>query len=161
MDDIRKIASYILCKYKAMYGKDMDEMKLHKLLYFSQRESFVITGHALFSDTFKAWRYGPVMVSIRSCYKDGSLENGKYGTDVSPDTEKVLQATFNLYADKDARSLSAITHGEYSWRTAHEGYAPMASCDIDVKTEDIAKDAERIKTRRYLLSKYKQFVEST
>ena len=41
MIDVINIASYICQRYKEQFGLCIDEMKLHKLLYLSQRESFV------------------------------------------------------------------------------------------------------------------------
>lgn len=161
MDDVRKIATYICKLYRERYGRNVDEMKLHKLLYFSQRESFVMNDEPLFEDTFQAYKYGPVLVSIRPLYKDGSLENNIFGYDISEKAKDVIAAVFEMYASKDSWSLSSITHGEYSWRNARKGYAPMDACDVEIKTEDIAVDAKRIKQRRFLLSNYQKFIESS
>ena len=38
MVDVVVIASYISERYQKEYGERIDEMKLHKLLYFTQRE---------------------------------------------------------------------------------------------------------------------------
>ena len=44
MDSIVDIAKYLIDRYKMVSKEDniIDEMKLHKLLYFAQRESFAI-----------------------------------------------------------------------------------------------------------------------
>ena len=39
MEELRQIASYICMRYQKEFGRGIDEMKLHKLLYFVQRES--------------------------------------------------------------------------------------------------------------------------
>ena len=44
MESILNVASYIIKKYEG----NIDEMKLHKLLYFIQRESLAMTGEFLF-----------------------------------------------------------------------------------------------------------------
>lgn len=151
-----------MCKlYRERYGKHIDEMKLHKLLYFAQRESFVINNEPLFDDLFKAYKYGPVLVSIRPYFKDGSLDNIYFGEDISLKAKKVVAVVFDMYASKDSWSLSSITHGEYSWRTARQGYAPMDACDVTLKTEDIAVDAKRIKQRRFLLENYQKFINTS
>lgn len=41
MLDVVKVASYISRRYEREYGSQIDEMKLHKLLYFAQRESII------------------------------------------------------------------------------------------------------------------------
>ena len=49
MDSILNTASYIVHKYKELTGDDIDEMKLHKLLYFTQRDSLAMQGVPAFS----------------------------------------------------------------------------------------------------------------
>lgn len=43
MVSVNIAASYIYEKYKSEFGTTIDEMKLHKLLYFAQRESIIHT----------------------------------------------------------------------------------------------------------------------
>lgn len=51
-------------KYKEISnGKNLEEMKLHKLLYFVQRESLAITGNPLFAEPFEGWILESVSVS--------------------------------------------------------------------------------------------------
>ena len=42
MENMRNVAGYIATRYKDEYKADIDEMKLHKLMYFAQREAYVI-----------------------------------------------------------------------------------------------------------------------
>ena len=65
MIDVIKVASYIYKRYKDEKNTEIDQMKLHKLLYFSQRESIIRTGQQMFKDQFEAWKYGPVIVKVR------------------------------------------------------------------------------------------------
>ena len=41
MEDLMNVASYIYNRYETENGTRIDEMKLHKLMYFSQRESLI------------------------------------------------------------------------------------------------------------------------
>lgn len=148
MEDVVKIASYICQRYLKQFGERIDEMKLHKLLYFMQRESIIQTGEPLFADCFEAWRYGPVMVSIRQRYKSDTLQ------EVLPASEeecyrKVFDTVFDLYAPKDSWSLSSITHGEYAWQEARRRSVSDEQ-HRTIFTEDIRKDAERVRVRRIL-----------
>lgn len=160
MTDVLKIASYICQRYKEQFGNCIDEMKLHKLLYFCQRESIVQTGEPLFAEKFKAWRYGPVLVDIRQKYRDGSIHTMSLSDDLKQ-YDAVFDKIFQTYASKDSWSLSAITHGEYSWQKARIGYAPDAQCDVAIETDDIRKDAERIKVRRLLINRISTLKEAS
>ena len=52
MEDVMNVAAYIINRYLAEYNQPIDEMKLHKLMYFAQRESFIQTDQPLFDATF-------------------------------------------------------------------------------------------------------------
>lgn len=44
MIGILQVAAYICHRYFEEFGARIDEMKLHKLLYFTQRECFIQKG---------------------------------------------------------------------------------------------------------------------
>lgn len=69
MEDVQQIASYISQRYEKEYGRQIDEMKLHKLLYLTQREAIIETGEPLFEDQFEAWKYGPVLYSVHKAFQ--------------------------------------------------------------------------------------------
>lgn len=73
MERAINVARYICDEYHKISGEAIDEMKLHKLLYFSQRESIAITGEPLFNDVFEGWRYGPVCVAVRNDFCQGEM----------------------------------------------------------------------------------------
>lgn len=154
MEDVIKIASYIADRYQKEYGSCIDEMKLHKLLYFTQRESIIQTGTPLFETAFEAWKYGPVLVEIRRYYKNNSL-NLELSADKIKLYQPVFDKVFKQYASKDSWSLSTITHGEYSWKHARVGIPATENCSVKMQLEDIRKDAERIRLRRFILGKMK------
>ena len=64
MDTIIDTASYIIKKYREITGENLDKMKLHKLLYFTQREAFAITGQPAFEGILEGWKYGPVSPEV-------------------------------------------------------------------------------------------------
>ena len=150
MADVLKIASYIAERYKRAFKERIDEMKLHKLLYFTQREALIQTDAPMFDASFYGWKYGPVLLEIREGYRNDTLH-----TQPSEETikkyQKVFDKIFEHYAVKDSWSLSRLSHGELSWKNARIGLLPSESGNVKMKIEDIRKDAERIKMRRYLL----------
>ena len=154
MEDVVKVASYIVSRYQKEYGSSMDEMKLHKLLYFTQRESIIQTGSPLFETAFEAWKYGPVLVEIRRYYKNNLL-NVELPAEKIEQYQPVFDKVFQQYASKDSWSLSTITHGEYSWQNARKGVSAKENSSNKIQIEDIRKDAERIRLRRFILRKMK------
>ena len=47
MKKILDIAKYLTKKYKDEKKEEIDELKLHKLLYFSQKESIMLSNYYL------------------------------------------------------------------------------------------------------------------
>ena len=149
MEKLLDVASYIVSRYSKEYGSYIDEMKLHKLLYFAQRESFIINGEALFNDCFHGWKFGPVMPSIRMVYKTKTFPEVTYLLE-----EKLTplgNIIFKEYACKNSWSLSRLTHSEISWKNSRIGIGQYEDSDNIIKTEDIQKDAIRYWARaKYL-----------
>lgn len=145
MIDVRTAAKYLIQRYEHESGRTMDEMKLHKLLYFTQRESFVLLGKPMFADKFEAWKYGPVMRCLRKSrwqYDEQSV------LPVDSEYIPVLEDTLSRYAAMDSWSLSSISHGETCWQKAKDkeaGYSP-----VEIETSDIEYDARVIKYRRLI-----------
>lgn len=142
-----EIASCICSRYQTEYGKKIDEMKLHKLLYFVQRESFIQTGRSLFSEQFEAWKFGPVMPCIREYYKTNTFP------DCSTDdvTDKIIDNVFKIYGDTRPWSLGMMSHEEISWKNARVGVPEDKNGNTKISAEDIRLDAERIKQMRNIV----------
>ena len=150
MVDVVKIASYISERYKKEYGSPIDEMKLHKLLYFTQRECIIQTGKPMFAESFSAWKYGPVMACIRPLFKKDGLHDVA-SEEIVGEYKSILDKIFVQYATKSSLSLSALSHREYSWRKARGSVGRDEHSDALIDVRDIEKDAERIRMRRILL----------
>lgn len=111
------MASYITDRYLKEFGENIGEMKLHKLLYFTQRESLIRKWKPMFEEQFLAWRYGPVMVSIRSAFANNKL-NDMPSEEFVNHYKDVFDFVFQNYAPQDAWSLSYLSHVEISWKNA-------------------------------------------
>lgn len=114
MESILNVASYIIGKYK---GK-IDEMKLHKLLYFIQRESLAVRGLPLFYEGFKAWKYGPVSLKVRM------FLNNKFDflvEDIDINNKYIVDNVLMQYGNMNSWEMSILTHKEKSWLEAQGG----------------------------------------
>ena len=153
MKDMMTVASYICNRYQAEHGERIDEMKLHKLLYFAQREALIQTGKPLFDGDFQGWRFGPVAADIRKPYRDDAFNPAVSDADMGEDRE-ILDYVFENYARKDSWSLSRLTHGEICWKKSRKGIAPTESSSNLIPLDDIRLDADRIRERRAMLNQY-------
>ena len=145
------VAAYIAERYYSLSGQQIDEMKLHKLMYFAQRESLVQTGEPLFESTFFGWKYGPILKEIRSAFKDHTFSLIKV-QGFNQDRSLIMNRVFEEYAGRESWSLSRLTHGELSWKNSRNGVPEDSNSDNPMDIEDIKADAERIKQRRKMLT---------
>lgn len=66
MAETLAVAKFLNELHVKKHGNAMDQMKMHKMMYFSQRESLMIFGSPLFDEEFEAWKYGPVLIGVRN-----------------------------------------------------------------------------------------------
>lgn len=151
MEDLMCVASYVYNRYFGEFGLKIDEMKLHKLLYFAQRESLIQRQEPLFDAVFYGWKFGPILKEIRIAYRDDSFYTS-IPSDVVDRITPIMDKVFEEYAGKDSWSLSRLTHGEYAWKNSRIGIPDGENGDLPMKLEDIRMDANRIRERREMLS---------
>lgn len=148
MLSVLKIASFFSTKFLNTFGTKIDEMKLHKLLYLTQRECLIQYNSPIFGEVFEAWKYGPVVPEVRHYYKDDLLIV-KISQDELAPYLGVINQVFESYASQNSWSLSSITHGEYAWQNAYNNSGAKGGAIIS--TDDMRKDASRVRLRRFLL----------
>ena len=144
MERIIDVAQYIYDEYKRQSGETIDEMKLHKLLYFAQRESLAITNEPMFSEGFAGWKYGPVSEIVRRC----NTKEGMYTEDIleiSAGSKKKKKNIILQYGAMASWKLSQISHKELSWLNSRKGLPEGANGNAPLKLEDIRKDAEKVR----------------
>lgn len=144
-------AKYISVNYKKKYNDPIDEMKLHKLLYFGQRESLIHSDHALFQDIFHGWRFGPVIPEIRKKYNE-IIQCKEIILDAY--SVFILDETLARYGEKDSWSLSRLSHGEYSWQKSREGISEHQNGNRVIPLDDIRLDAKKMRDRRNNLNRF-------
>lgn len=153
MERIIDVAQYIYDEYKQQSGEVIDEMKLHKLLYLSQRESLAITNEPLFPEAFEGWKYGPVSKEVRALY----TEDGMYYEDRRPLSAEATYIVKNVilqYGGLASWKLSEISHKEISWRNARKDLAPGENGNRPLSIDDIRKDAEKVRPYDALCDMY-------
>lgn len=141
------VGKYIFDKYKSEHGEKIDEMKMHKIMYFILRESLMYSDEAIFQEPFFAWKYGPVLKSIRSEYKTHNYY--AYEQKELPMCEiNLINSVYYRYMDMNSWTLSRLSHAELSWRKARVGMEPDDNGNVEMKLKFIKLDALREKIYR-------------
>lgn len=152
MEKILNVAQYLMVEYKKMSGEIIDQMKLHKLLYFAQRESFAVTGRPLFDGELQGWKYGPVAPEVRAYFTDEGI--------AFPTEEPSIEAAYILknvlleYGPIASWKLSEISHKEISWLNTRIGLGQEDMGNRPLALEDIQKDAEKVRPYDYVWDMY-------
>ena len=101
MDKALTVASYLYSEYLKRISNDISEMRMHKLMYFLQRESLIELDTVLFDEPFHGWKFGPVLKSVRSAYMDAKQRSTvpffQVNNDVSEETKKLVEAVLEKY----------------------------------------------------------------
>ena len=141
------VAKYLNELHVKKHGSTMEQMKMHKMMYFSQRESLMISGNPLFSDDFEAWKYGPVLVNVRNEYLTGRMFDREY-KELSNTEKKLVESVYKRYDEYDAWQLSTLSHAEYSWCQARKRLVAGEAGNEKMSSSAMKVDATREFLRR-------------
>jgi uncharacterized phage-associated protein len=134
----KEVAEYIISYFSNIVTNpiegDLTNLKLQKLLYYTQVLSLKRTGELLFNDKMEAWDYGPVVPEIYHQYKS-------FGRDVldtdSPnlmfkplDKKMIIDDVIKDKGRFTGIALMEMTHQENPWKLAR-------SSDDKIITQDL------------------------
>ena len=156
MERILDIAKYLTKKYKDEKKEEIDELKLHKILYFSQKEYIMLINDFLFEEDFEGWYLGPINKLVRKEYK--SIKTGKEDISLKDMEKKIIDRVFDRYKDMDSYKLSNLSHKEYSWIKSRIGLKRGEKGNQKLLKEDIKIDAERYK-KQLIADKKEELLE--
>jgi len=142
MDKILNVADYIIHRYKELTNEPLDEMKLHKLLYFTQREAFAVIGEPAFEGDFEGWKFGPVSREVRTNFMDGEIVVPTAA--ISDTVAYIVNNVIQEYGSLASWKLSELSHRESSWLNARKGLAKGENGNRVIRLEDIREDAKKI-----------------
>lgn len=134
--------------YREKHGDSMDQMRMHKMLYLAQRESLMVSGTPLFEDVFEAWKYGPVLVTVRDEYKKKvNVFSEDYG-ELEEKEKLLVESVFKRYDEYTSWELSTLSHAERSWLQARQGLSNSEAGSEKMRLSAMKVDATREFLRR-------------
>ncbi len=152
MDRIVDVAQCLIEKYRQLTGEDIGELKLQKLLYFCQRESYAVFGSPMFKEKMQGWKHGPVSPAVRASFAGDGMNCAT--RPVGLDTLYIVNRVLDQYASLASWKLSQLSHEEKSWLRSREGLAPDARGAQLLRDEDIAEDAKKVRPYDSLYDMY-------
>lgn len=152
MDRIIDTAAYVTKRYTELTKEELGEMKLHKLLYFIQRESLAITGEPAFDGVFEGWKFGPVCREVRANFCEGEIICPT--NDISERLKYIANNVILEYGSLAAWKLSELSHKDISWRNARRGLSPNDNGSVQLKLSDIRIDASKVRPYDHVWDMY-------
>ncbi|BAY25189.1 putative prophage protein [Calothrix sp. NIES-2100] len=143
MIDCLNVARYFIVKaYEDGIEAEMTNMKVQKLLYYSQSLHLALYDEPLFDEEIQAWRYGPVCPPAYRFYSEFEanqlpVPSKDFLLQISDEQKKLLEEIWEYFGGYHAYRLSDMTHGEFPWKKARKGLAPQASSTEPIRLEDM------------------------
>ncbi|WP_041794575.1 Panacea domain-containing protein [Streptobacillus moniliformis] len=142
MEKIIEVARFIVKRYKEMYSENIDEIKLQKLIYFTQKESILYTGNLLFIEKMKAWRLGPVSIKVRNGYRNRSVNKQNYN--LKTFNKYIINNVIIKYGLYSSSKLINLTHKERAWKLARKGLLENERSVNNIDVNLIFDEKERL-----------------
>jgi uncharacterized phage-associated protein len=134
---VNQIADFLLVESRDR-GDVLTNLKLQKLLYYSQAWHLALTGKPIFSEDFEAWVHGPVVPSQYHRFKNHEWrpimdEVGK--PDLPADLVSHLVEIVDVFGSETATALELMTHEEKPWINARGNIPIDQSCNTVIKKD--------------------------
>ena len=144
MQDCLDIANYFIARaYEDGRESSMTNMKVQKLLYYSQSLHLALQDEPLFKDEIQAWRYGPVCPPAYRFYQRFEAEQLPVPTQtdlpdrLSQEERDLLEEVWLYFGEHHAYTLSGMTHVEFPWKKARKGLPTQAASTEPIKIADM------------------------
>ncbi|MGK7942420.1 MAG: Panacea domain-containing protein [Crocosphaera sp.] len=141
MVDPLEIAKYFIIRaYEDGREYQMTNMKVQKLLYYSQCLHLALYNEPLFAQEIQAWRYGPVCPTAYRFYSEFEAkqlpipQQDKLET-LTQEKKELLEEVWQYFGEYHAYYLSDMTHLEFPWKKARKGLSSYerSTNPIDLK----------------------------
>jgi uncharacterized phage-associated protein len=122
-DPLNAARYFIVRAYEDGKDAEMTNMKLQKLLYYTQSLYLALYNEPLFEEEIQAWRYGPVCPPAYCYYSqyEGNqlpIPSDSNFSDISSDIKDLFEEVWSYFGVHNAYLLSDMTHDEIPWKSA-------------------------------------------
>ncbi len=142
IDSLNAARYFIVRAYEDGIEAEMTNMKVQKLLYYSQSLHLALYDEPLFEEEIQAWRYGPVCPPAYRFYSEFEanqlpVPSQNFLLQIPDEKKKLLEEVWEYFGGYHAYRLSDMTHGEFPWKKARKGLPPQASSTEPILLDDM------------------------
>ena len=119
----------------------VSNLKLQKLLYYSQAWHLAFFKQPLFNEEIEAWVHGPVVPEVFRTYRDNKWARICRVEDVviPGSIRSHLEEVWRVYGSLSANDLERLTHSEAPWLDARAGIASDVSCHAVITKDSMQR----------------------
>lgn len=124
------IAKFIVGQFHSK-GMPINNLKLQKLLYYSQAWHLALKDNALFNERIEAWIHGPVIPPVFQEYKSfrwSPIVIEDVTVQLAQKTQAHVEEVLAQYGRFSSWDLERMTHNEDPWKIARGGLPADISC---------------------------------
>jgi uncharacterized phage-associated protein len=121
--------------------------RLQNLLYYVQGWSLGVRGEPMFPEPIQAWRQGPVIPKVHSCFADcgsGPIPLPTTSPQFSDEDRAFIDSIWSGYKIHSAARLREMTHSEPPWTIAFGACSPGQACGGEVTHEAMLRYFARL-----------------
>jgi uncharacterized phage-associated protein len=145
MENINDVCDYVIFRVKSEDDTSLSNLKLQKLLYYTQAWHLAFHSKKLFEGDFQAWIHGPVNREIferfkqtKSIYSEITIEdilNNTVSDKLNSPIKEHIDTILESYAKFSGTQLEYMAHNEEPWLSARIGLSNSDRCEqvIDEK----------------------------
>jgi uncharacterized phage-associated protein len=134
------VSDFLLCESRER-GDVLTNLKLQKLLYYSQAWFLAEKDREIFAEDFQAWVHGPVLPSQYHRFKESEwrpIVDAVQCPALDVAMRDHLVEVIDVFGSESAVSLELMTHREQPWLEARGSLPPTA-----ISNARISKDTMR------------------
>jgi uncharacterized phage-associated protein len=147
----KKIAVLDLANFILKNYGPMSQLKLQKLIYYSEGYNLAYTDNPLTEARYEAWLHGPVVREVFNVFRDRSLLHNEITFEdegnnpnlefdkLAIEQQELLTDVLEVLSTWTPLQLEDSTHEELPWKEARIGYNPEQYCDVEIKKETMRK----------------------
>ena len=143
MNDCLNAARYFIVRaYEDGIEAEMTNMKVQKLLYYSQSLHLALYDEPFFDEEIQAWRYSPVCPPAYRFYgefesKQLPIPSQEFLLQIPHEKKQLLEEIWGYFGSYHAHRLSDMTHMEFPWKKARKGLPSEASSTETILLKDL------------------------
>ena len=135
MPNAMDVARYILATQGGIPGERITNLKLQKLLYYSQGYQLALNGRALFPEEIRAWGHGPVVPDVWRYYRSNRAnplpKPARAPEGIAADEREGIDSLIQSYGQYTAWRLRELTHQESPWVDAYNRGGGHSAISLD------------------------------